>query len=391
MSKYRRQLTSTEKIYVATNRISSPCATQLILEGTGTLDRSKWLDAIARSSEANPGTRLIARGALGCSYWADSGMNPELLEADASAWSGYGPEGAPFLQERLSCKGKTCQVVFLHGNSPRILFRSHHAVMDGRGTFHWIEEIFRALRGEPLTGNRSRITESQLARSFQKEGRTPAPHRFPAVTGPAVGTEPGFRWGRVTFPGHVKNFMCKTAVLLAHETWKIYPRCPIRYALPVDMRSRMPGLKSTGNLSNLIYLDITPKTTPESLQENLRVQLANKNDGKLFWQDGLIRFFPLAMIERSVKQEIRSKQAAGLYRNSGIISNIGKLDTSGFEGGGFKATNISFVPLGMESLPFFLGLWGTRERVELIMSMSNRLANRQRLEQLLQTMASEIK
>ena len=389
---YSRQLTSTEKIYVASDHISPPCVNTIILEGTGRFKQKEWVDAVSRAAEVNPGSRLIMKGPLFLGHWVDSGKPPAVTVADGSSWSGYSPENAPFLQKPLSVEeGPTCEVVLIKGRPLRVAFRSHHAVMDGMGTILWMQVIFNALRGEPLVGYPSRLTEFRLARSFQKKGRIPAPHHFPALTGKVIDDEPGFRWLRITIEGHIRKILPKVAWILANEIWRSnYPGCPVRFAVPVNMRPRGQNILSTGNLSNLVYLDITPDSSPEKISEDLKAQLTDKRDGMLYWGDRFIRYFPLFLIESSIKKEIQAKYQTGLYRNSGIISNVGVIQIDKYEGGGFRTTNIFGLPIGMENIPFFLGIIGTTDRTELIMGMANKLANGGRLESVLRRTADQL-
>lgn len=244
---FTRQLTSTEKIYIASDHVSPPCVNQFILEGTGELDKKEWFAAISKVGEVNPGSRLVMKGSLCFGHWVDSGRPPGLTEVDGSSWSGYSPENAPFMLKPLYAeKGPTCEVVLIKGKPLRIAFRSHHAVMDGMGTILWMQDIFRALRGQTLVGYPSRLTEYRLAKSFQKHGRTPAPHHFPAITGKTVGDEAGWRWLRVTVNGKIRQILPKVAWILANEIWlSNYPDCPVRFAVPVNMRPRGNNIHST--------------------------------------------------------------------------------------------------------------------------------------------------
>ncbi|HNX28412.1 MAG TPA: hypothetical protein PKN87_03245 [Syntrophomonadaceae bacterium] len=389
---FTRQLTSTEKIYIASDHVSPPCVNQFILEGTGELDKKEWFAAISKVGEVNPGSRLVMKGSLCFGHWVDSGRPPGLTEVDGSSWSGYSPENAPFMLKPLYAeKGPTCEVVLIKGKPLRIAFRSHHAVMDGMGTILWMQDIFRALRGQTLVGYPSRLTEYRLAKSFQKHGRTPAPHHFPAITGKTVGDEAGWRWLRVTVNGKIRQILPKVAWILANEIWlSNYPDCPVRFAVPVNMRPRGNNIHSTGNLSNLIYLDVTPRSTPETITEDLKTQLAKKSDGMLYWCDRLVRYFPLAIIENSLKKEIKAKHNTGLYRNSGIISNVGIIPLEQFTGGGFVTTNIFGLPIGMENIPFFLGIIGSTDHIDLIMGMAKKLAYGGRLEKTLLRVSSQL-
>jgi len=389
LSRYTRELTSTEKVYIACDRISSPFANQMVLEGEGVLDWDLWFNAVRKASDANYGTRLVMRGFLNFNYWSDSDVYPDVREADGTSWSGYSYEGAPFLTRTFSpVAGPTCEVVLIHGNPPRVAFRSHHAVMDGRGTLCWAEDVFRALRGENPIGYNSRITEIKLAKSFQTKGRTPAPAQYPAVSGPAVETPAGYKWKRVTLPAPISNLIPRVAVSLAQQIWDRYPKCPIRFGIPVDMRPRGNNIRSTGNLTNLIYLDVTPESTPETLSDDIKQQLADRHDGMVYWMDNYIKYLPLCLIKRSLEKDIEVKKRTGLYRYSGIISNPGRLPLDNLHGGGFKTTGGFFIPINMQLVPVFVGLTGTRERVELLISMPNMLASHGRLDKIVDKVAN---
>ena len=183
-NKYKRKMSPTERVYLIYNHICPPFANQMILEGSGCLDYKKWILAVKEASKANPGSRIVCRGHGPLSHWVDSGIAPDVRKEDGSAWNGIGPEGAPFLERKLSpIKGPTCEVILINGGTPRIAFRTHHGAMDARGTMSWALDIFRSLRGEKPIGSHCALTEQKLARLYQKESRTPPKHRFIAPTG----------------------------------------------------------------------------------------------------------------------------------------------------------------------------------------------------------------
>ena len=109
-------------------------------------------------------------------------------------------------------------------------------------------------------------------------------------------------------------------------------------------------------------------------------QIANKNDGMLYWADEVVRFIPLAMVRRSLRNEVQIKHDMGLYRNTAILSNMGLIDLRYFSGGGFNATAFCGIPPAVEYLPFFMGLAGYNDTVELVVSMPRALATDGRLE-----------
>jgi hypothetical protein len=388
--RFSRQLTPTERVYLINAELSPPFANQIIFEGSGELDPAKWKRAVEVAAEANPGTRLVLRGALALARWVDSGQAPPVREVDGSRWSGMDPEGAPFLRDPLPATGPTCEVLLIRGNPLRVAFRSHHAVMDGRGTFIWADEVFRALRGERSAGNDSAMTEHQAARSFQKKGRVPPPHTFIAPTGMPSEGGPGFTWRRIQLPGSYPDALARIALAMAHEAWS---RCDgaVRIAVPVDLRPRVPGLRNTGNITNLVYLDVAKNDTPETIARKMKRNMDEKRDGELYWGDALVRFLPLGMIRSSLKKEIARKLGTGLYRNSGVISNMGRVPAEYFSGGGFNATGLLGIPPSIDVVPFFIGTAGLKTHLELILSMPNALAGGGRIEQVMKRLAEELK
>ncbi len=382
--KYNRKLSASERIYLAYNSICPPFSNQLILEGEGQPDINAFRNAIQKASMANPGSRVTIKGFLGTTRLTDSGITPELRVVDGKDWNGKGPDNAPFLHNDISPLNSSggCEVVIIQGDPQRIAFRTHHSVMDARGTMLWATDIFRVLRNEDLSGSDSTITEPELAATYQKQGRVPLGHDFIAPTGKPEGNDKGVVWQRLSIEGKKPKLLARVAVLLAHEA-RIYSNGNVRIAVPVDMRFRKKGLLSTGNLTNLIYLDISPETTSDDVVKNIAFQLENKFDGMIYKKDDLIRFAPLFLIKKQVLKEISEKNKTGLYRNSGILSNPGKLSTAQFSGGNFTMKTGFFIPPGQESMPIFIAMSGTDNSIEIVFSIPKVLATNKRMEKLI--------
>ncbi len=381
---YSRQLSSSERIYLAYNSICPPFSNQMIIEGVGEPDIKVWRDAVNKASEANPGSRVRLKGFLGTTRLVDSGITPEIRIVDGNSWDGNGPDNAPFLLRDISPANTSggCEVVIIKGNPIRIAFRTHHSVMDARGTMLWASDIFRVLRGEDTLGSDSMITEPELAKSYQKKGRIPLPHEFISPTGKPQGDDRGVTWQRLSLKGKFPKLLARVAILMAKEALS-YNDGKVRIAIPVDMRFRQKELRSTGNLTNLIYLDISPSTTPDKITDNINFQLEKRYDGMLYWMDEIVRFLPLSLIKKQVIKEISIKKQTGLYRNSGILSNPGRLPTDLFSGGNFSMTTGFFIPPGQESMPIFIAMSGTDNGVEIVFSLQKVLANNDRMRKLI--------
>lgn len=376
---YKRKLSVNERMFLAMGELSV-VANQLVIEGNGTDNLKQWQEAVDGASRANPGSRLVLRGILPWCHWVDSGINPPVREVDGSNWDGFSPEGAPFLNHPLNPQcGPTCEILLVRGhpveggNPLRVVFRTHHAVMDGRGSLYWVEDIIRALNGLEPIGSSSSLTDAELARSFQKKSRQSIKKKFIAPTGKAAGNEPGMTWRRSEIKGPIPNLLARSAIALAEEAWG-YTEGPLLFGIPVDMRRHRADLKSTANLTYCIYVEVNQGATPEMISQDIARQLNEKREGMLSWEDELYRFIPVSIISYQARKIINAKHTQGYYSISGFLSNLGKVPLERFPSGQFKISKLWFIPPSLEYAPLGLVLAGYGDKISLIIATPKKLA-----------------
>jgi len=388
--KFQRPVSYLERGWLCVDRNGPPYANQVVLEGQGELDVEQLKRAVERASEANPGSRLVLKGFLRNCYWQDSGASPDVKLIEHCPWDGQSQDHAPFLQTRLPYNGPTCEVVYVKGNVPRLVFRSNHGVMDGVGTFTWMEDIFRILRGEAPVGSDSTLNENILARSLSDRTRKQSLVNGVAPTGKAAKYERGVAWRRMSFSGSPSKLLGKVAMALARSAWT-YEAGPFRVYIPVDIRRRQPGLRSTGNLSIAILAEITPDSTPESIADDIKNQLENKNDLVLSEGRAYLDLIPFWMIDIGLNLLTRMALKNGRYSTPAIISNLGLVDTQRFRGGGFTTQSVFLIPPRMDILPAFVVLTGVPGRLEVTVSVPNALAGEGRFDRLLNDLRNALR
>jgi len=383
-SVYQRKLSINERMFLASASLS-PVANQIVVEGNGTDNLSAWQSAVDAASMANPGSRVVLKGSLGLCRWQDSGISPPVRQVDGSKWDGKGPEGAPFLDNALNAEqGPTCEILLVKGhpatgsNTVRVIFRTHHAVMDGRGTLFWMEDMLRALAGLEPIGSNSAITDSQLARSIQKKFRRPINKKFIAPTGKAIGHEPGVQWCRFEIPGPVPQILARSAVILAKEAWS-YKSGPVLFGIPVDLRRHRTDLTSTANLSYSIYIEVSPGASPGQIADDIQRQLQEKREGMLSWEDDLYHFIPLKLISRQALKIINARHASESYSISGFLSNLGKIPVERFPDKEFEVHKVWAIPPSIEYAPFSMVLTGYYDEISVMLAAPRRLATGGRL------------
>lgn len=388
MAKRLRDLSNASRLWVAAGHVNPPIANQFVYEGRGIFDVALWRKAVDAVTAANPGLRLTLKGHLGGSRWVDSGRSTSLRVVEASDWDGRGSNKAPFLDSGFFSRGGSmAEVLLIQGNPARVIFRSHHAIMDGRGTFTWAEDVFRALRGETICASDVGIIEDDLLNITPGPAGKPISQRFVAPGLKRPGAERGIIWRRLTIQGRFARLLPQVLLLTAKEIWRTAAG-PVRFGIPVDLRSRRENIRSTGNLTNAIFMGITPASTLEDLAREVSQRLQERRDGQVTWEDKVVRYLPLKVLEVALRAEARRSHRTGNYRCSGLISNVGRADLESFHGGGFTAENYWAVPVCLESIPLSIVMTGVGEMVNLLLAMPRALAAYEDLDAILERMAA---
>ena len=379
-----------ERQYLIMDRLCTPFVNQPILEGTGVLDRNRWRAAVEKASAANPGTRLVLKGIPGFRRWVDSGICPPVREVDGSKWNGFDQNGAPFLQTQLPYRqGPTCEVLLIQGDPPRIAFRTLHAAIDGRGTMIWMEDIFNALRGDPLIGSTSSLPDYKVMRSFQEKTILPVPSECPGPTGSPDGNEPGFEWRRKDLPGRFSKLLPRVALLVADEVRR-HSKEKVRLSVAVDLRPRVNNIRSTANLVGFIFIEILPGHTVLMIAEDISHQLSERREGMRLKYDVLNKFFPLWYMRNMMLKTVNFQYTSNRFFHTGLISNIGKMPMEKYTGGGFHATNGFWIPPPNKFLPVFVVLSGTTKGVSLTATMPGVFSTQGRIDKFMDNLEAGI-
>ncbi len=395
-AEYERRLSPVERLWLVADRLHGPFVNQLVLEGEGTLDPDIWRAAVAAAAVANPGARLVLRGHLTASRLRATVTPPPIRVVNGAAWDGRCEAGAPFMETPLAPRtGPTVEVLLVEGTPPRVIVRTHHAVMDGRGTLSFVEDLFRALNGAPPIGATSPVTDVALARSLQAARAERRIEDCLAPTGRAVTTETrGTRWRRVTVPGKHSRLLPRVALAVAEQArlqaGEDGADGRVRFDLPVDLRPRAPGLRSTANLTGMLHLEVPPEATALEIAQKIETMRRDGLETAFGPGLGVLRALPLGLMARVGRAAIARVHRRGRYLASGVLSNIGRLPLEQFRGGGFRATAGFFVPPGVESTPLFLALTGSKTEVQLVATMPRPLADSGRLEELLAAIAGKL-
>jgi hypothetical protein len=354
--RYTRKLSPIERASLALNEFCNYNC-DIIVEGHGALSVDTLRGAVEKAAHANPGSRVRLRGVLGFSRWVDSGIAPEVREVRASSWDGRSERGAAFMEERFDALagGPVCNLLYVRGNPARIVFRALHAAVDGRSLLHWIAEVFRALRGEPLLGSPCTYVEWDIMRKFQEKINLEAADApstepsLPVIPCSSVRATPlRYIWRTVVFPGSIPNVLAKFAIFLAQYARR-HAQGRVCFTVPVDLRTLREEVLSLGNLTGYLSIPIGPGDSTRDFSRLLSLRVRNYID---CYRPDILKKLPWVPV-RTIRREIGRNLQRTLYESVPDAMSGGVVSM-----GNFPLQNLStpdFTPLALIPIPGFAG------------------------------------
>ncbi len=346
--RYVRRLSALERSALVINEIHR-YHVDAVIEGIGEVDPQAMQIAVDRAAEANPGIRVRLKGFLGFSRWVDSGVSPLVRLMPLSDWDGNSERGAPFLNERLDPLhgGPVADILVVpcKDGSTRLVFRTAHAAVDGRGLIHWGTEVFRALRGEALLGSHSTITDLDVLAQYRD--RIPEPPKSPPASIPVLapaesGRELRYVWRRVVIKNNVSQLLPKTAAFLA--AWaRRKQQGEVCFTIPVDYRGLRTQEMSIGNLTGYLRLDVPDGASPRAIMQLINRGIREFHDCRSFPR--LMLWIPIWYMVRQLRRSVDTL----LYTvtpgsPSGGIVSMGSLNPEVSAVPGFQPKLISGIP-----------------------------------------------
>jgi hypothetical protein len=329
-----------------------------IVEGRGEIDAAALRAAVARAADANPGVRVRLKGALGFSSWVDSGIPPEVRVMPLSDWDGNSERATDFMSQPFDPLhgGPVAEVLIVpcKDGMTRLVFRSLHAAVDGRGLIHWTREVFRALRGEPLQGSDSRLMDIEVQERHRTKvtpaPKTPALKCIPVVE-PGPGAPLPYIWRRVVIARPVSDMLMQTLSFLAKWTRERVPDSDVAFTVPVDLRGLRTDEVGVGNLTAYLNLAVGPDDTPRSLAQALIRRIRGYADCKIVPVMRILWWLPIRFLAYRLRRRIPTLLfTANKYLPSGGVASMGNLKEEWFSCPGFQGRALYGIPASVGKL-----------------------------------------
>jgi hypothetical protein len=382
--RYRRPLSPMERIWIAA--ASRGCVViAVVLEGElegGRFDVARFRRAAEAASAVNPAARVALRGWLARAVWVDTERPVPVRVLDVGDWDGQSPDGAAFLATPLDpWRGPVCEILLLHGARPRVVLRAHHAAMDGIGLSTFAEDLFRALRGEPLVGSRDCTVDLDLAREFGRGKFGGFPRPGLSLTGPSTPGLDGATWLRRRIESRSARFVPQLCAALTEEVLR-ERKGEVTFTIAVDMRGRRPGLRALGNLFGVIELVFNETLDARAVYREILARLKDRGEGGYLQDMALVRHMPLSLLRYSLARGVsRARQTDQPIPTCGISYIETELER--MSGGGFVPRTAFGLPPIIDSVGCVVDAVASGAGTDILVAMPRALGDRGRLQRVL--------
>lgn len=298
-----RPLTAMEYYFASIGRSASSqeddCEIIAIIEGESSVTPREWEVALAKVVEINPGCRLRIAGKRQNSYWRSDGVPTRIRTIDNCKWDGRSHIDAEFIKAtRLDLEnGPASELIIARGNPDRIMIRAHHAVMDGMGIVYFFQELFRALRGEPLLGTNAIFSDADLMQSVAAQRPPKLEGRPASLTGGARKTGSGNVWRRITASDVKPNYLLGKLAIWIKQFSQRYSDLPVRIMLPVNLRRHCDGLNSMLNFTGIVIVELAASDEADNFRKKLRDLLKSNAEANYSASIEKLKYLPMTWLD----------------------------------------------------------------------------------------------
>jgi hypothetical protein len=395
----QRRLSTPEYYHACIGRspgtLEQPREIVFAIEGEGRFELARWEAALARVVAINPGTRLRLEGKRLQAHWKSDGPGPRLRHVSNSRWDGRSGAGSEFITAPpLALEdGTGIELILCEGRPARLIVRVLHAVMDGVGVMHFLQELFRALRGEPLQGCNAAFSDTDLMRSIPSQRRHQKKRPPLPLTGGVQGRERGDIWRRLSLSGPQPALLARTALAMAafarqHGNVHDSPQgnAPVRMAFPVNLRRHCPGLLSTLNFSSMLHIELDAGDDADDVREKISQRLATSAETHYPPLLDYVRCLPFSWLDRLVSRTAANFTQRRLLETA-VISNIGHYRSENFSCEGFRTQRMFGIPIPDNA---FAMIFSMDDRTDITLGMANVYGSAGRLDALMDFMQEKL-
>ena len=225
-----------------------------------------------------------------------------------------------------------------------LLVKSHHVLMDGAAYVQYLKDIFKAIRGIPLTADQRLYSEEDaLPTIFTKSN---------GIQGPRISKVKG-EWRSKRPPKILTHDKAigNVCAVLALSASKAMGRKG-NFFIPFDLRKFGVCSSGFGNMTLPIYLNVKPTDSLGDITAQLNLQVQSKAPLNNSLSSFKIKTLPSWLLRPSAKVIHLVSRLTGYYFASGFISDLGQLSLQHFSAPNLDAIDLIPIPMVGAQSPY---------------------------------------
>jgi len=408
---YFRKISPAEATHLAKDAIpNGQFVNQFFIEGDFLnqekgFDQQQWQKAIELAAAANPGICVQLRGYWGFRYWKHIQIKPQLINYQGD-WDGLSSKGfadlAPFINPRSE---NIAQIILINQTSSAlkenqkalVLFRIHHGICDGAATAHWIQEVFRALRGETLLGSKSTLCELDIVK--RTEYPKPSVFRGRCLTVFPKSVEPektGCHWVKLHWQHSEQRIVAKLLFILRTIAMEEHGEGRTVFRLTSDLRHYLTKeelkIAQFSNLSGIFDIEVRTGDTVKGIQYKIIKALRNRQDLSVYPKRmfGLANWLPSSLFNLK-PNGAKNLHTRGVCNITAMIGYANHIDLDAVSYPNFSAQSAYAIPMSIEDKSVFMSIASSPNGIDVILSAPNALSNFKNSYLLAQRIDNELK
>lgn len=361
----------------------------VILEGEGKLPQAAWQHALDQVTRANPGARLRMRGQRNRARWESDGLPTRLRMVPDCNWDGRSKAGSEFIAATpLSFDAGPLSELIIADAGARmfVILRAHHGTMDGRGVVHFLHELFRALRNEPLLGSNANFSDVDLMRAVGARETTSKLVRAASLTGAPHGREQGDEWRRISLLGRRKNAVFRVMMAAAEFARRQRSDLPCLVAVPIDLRRHRPEINTTQNFTSILAVEMLETEDAGDFKRKLNRMLDRNMETYFYDAANLIKTLPMPWVDLLLSPRPGNFHKKRLPETL-LISHLGYFKQRALSCEGFRTRSVFGLPVPGGA---FCAMFGLERGLEVVVGMPKVYGNNGRLDAFMQWLEQQL-
>jgi len=204
---------------------------------------------------------------------------------------------------------------------------------------HWMLDVFRALRNEPLLGSRSTLTDLdvQLGKRDQVTAEAGSAATCIPVVVPAADMPLSYVWRRIEINRNVPQLLPKALVFLA--AWaRRQGEGEVGFTVPVDYRGLRTGEMGIGNMTGYVRVSVGREDTPRTVMQQLNQHIRELADCRSLSTAKKLPWVPVRRMAKDLQKNLHAVlyTANSFVPTGGIVSmgqhpNVDPVRCAGFQ------------------------------------------------------------